>query len=94
MLVGKVHVTSPVIFRQVVLAGPKVIPDKARMQWLLSFREGVRPHALQAEQSVDWSGMNARQEFAFRISPPVLRGAGHVDRPGRHQGNELVLIDG
>src|SRR5690606_2882468 len=41
-----------------------------------------------------WAGVVGAQVLALGVCPPVFFGAGHINRPRGHQGNQLMLVNG
>src|SRR5512133_927869 len=89
--VGKVEIAVPVPARDVVLAGAQVISDR-----LADRRVGRRlafdTEPLEPEQAVHRLGGLRSQELAERVRPAVLGRARDVERPGRDQREQQVLV--
>ena len=76
----------------IVPAAANMVADNAAGR-LVDFGHLLSGKTVAAQQPVDWICVLGRQELASWVGPAILFGAGHVDRPGSHQGNQLVLIN-
>jgi hypothetical protein len=47
-----------------------------------------------AVQTVNFTGMECREIFTFRVGPPIINGTGYIYGPRSNQGNQFVLVEG
>src|SRR5512140_3414 len=93
MSVGKIHVSLPVIRRHSVPATPDVVSDAAEDR-LFTGRHFSSPETVTCNQSVCRVCTFGCKKFPPWIGPEVFLCACDVDRSGRHQGDELMLVYG
>ena len=93
MAVGKVQVLLPIVPCEVVAAAADVVANLAHDRLI----DGGHLRGWQAvgpEQAIDGIGGEGSEEFAARIGPAVLDGAGYVQRTRRTKCQKLMLIYG
>ena len=90
--VGEIHVDVPVVWREVVLAGPQVVGDAAFLKRRLWRREAVRDQSLLPIQLPRGRGEGSARVFAFRSGPGIPRRRCDADEAWRNQCDELVLV--
>lgn len=87
------EVLFPVESGNVVNAAADMVPDGVA-DWLVNLGHGADIQAGAIQEAIHRVGMKCREEFAMRIGPTIFLGAGHVERAGRNEGEQHVLIHG
>ena len=83
----------PVVRKQFVLAGADVVGDRFA-DGLVDRGIVLRAQAGEAEELPGRLSSDAGKEFATRVGPAILHGAGHDERPGSHHRQQRVLVAG
>ena len=85
MGVSEIHVASPVIGGQVMMARPDMVPEASVSERRVGLGHSSRADAFGSEKLVYWTGQDTRKEFALGIGPCVTRGACHVGGAGSQE---------
>ena len=93
MAVGELDELLPVVRFDGVAAGSDVVADVAVEQRLVGRRQFGGAQRFFAEQLVHRTGVVCGLKFTVRISPRVRRAAGDINRAGRDERQQHVLID-
>ena len=93
VLIGKVEISFPVEWGDVVFAGADVIANDA-VDGFVDGGKFLGREGAGSEEFVNGGSMKGTEEFAFGVGPAVLFGTGDVDGAWGNEGSELVLVDG